>query len=169
MLAALGLRHLPGFIALTPPVVMMLAAPGSSNPHDSRSDWVVPVLLAGAQFVYLGSLGFALSLPGPIVFSACALVAIWYASIVASVTGRQGTAITRAHDNYPDETAADPPGAVAAGGAGLGWETRMFLVGLAATFGLGTFGYVGLAAYLCVLICRKVMTGYLVSREEDRQ
>jgi hypothetical protein len=45
----------------------------------------------------------------------------------------------------------------------------MFVVGLAATFGLATFGYVGLAAYLGVLICRKVVTGYLVPREEDRQ
>src|SRR5262249_36768416 len=36
MLAALGLRDLPGFIAMTPPVVMMLAAPGSSHPHDGN-------------------------------------------------------------------------------------------------------------------------------------
>ncbi len=170
MLAALGLRHLPGFIALTPPVVMMLAAPGSSHPHDSRSDWVVPVLLAGAQYIYLGSLGFALALPGPIVFSACALVAIWYASTIAGLTGRPGTtAATRASGSQTDETADDPAAAAPTWGAGLGWETRMFLVGLAATFGLATFGYVGLAAYLGVLLCRKVMTGYLVLREEDRQ
>ncbi len=45
----------------------------------------------------------------------------------------------------------------------------MFVVGLTATFGLATFGYVGLAAYLGVLICREVLTGYLVLREEDRQ
>ena len=65
MLAALGLRGLPGFIAMTPPVVMMLAAPGSSHPHDGRFDWLVPVLLALAQYVYLGALGFALAVPGP--------------------------------------------------------------------------------------------------------
>ena len=41
MLAALGLRNLPGFIALTPPVVMMLGAPGSSHPHGGRFDWLV--------------------------------------------------------------------------------------------------------------------------------
>ena len=169
MLAALGLRHLPGFIALTPPVVMALAAPGSSHPHDSRSDWVVPVLLAAAQFVYLGSLGFALALPGPVVFSGCALVAIWYASVIASATTSAGPAATSARGDHPDATPGDQPGRVATWGAGLGWETRMFLVGLAATFGLATFGYVGLAAYLGVLICRKVMTGYLVPREEDRQ
>src|SRR6266704_4660190 len=79
LLAALGLRDLPGFIALTPPVVMMLAAPGSSHPHDGRFDWLVPVLLAAAQYVYAGALGFALDLPGPVVFSACALTCLWYA------------------------------------------------------------------------------------------
>jgi hypothetical protein len=44
----------------------------------------------------------------------------------------------------------------------------MFVVG-SSPLGLATFGYVGLAAYLGVLICREVMTGYLVLREEDRE
>ncbi|HEX6931341.1 MAG TPA: hypothetical protein VF162_04290 [Streptosporangiaceae bacterium] len=161
MLAALGLHHLPGFIALTPPVVMMLAAPGSSHPHDSRFDWVVPVLLAAAQFVYIGSLGFALAVPGPVVFAACALVAIWYAGNTAIRTGTRGVTGQGA--------GASGAGSGAAWGPGMGWESRMFLIGLAATFGLATFGYVGLAAYLGVLICRRVVTGYLVPREEDRQ
>ncbi len=172
LLAALGLRHLPGFIALTPPVVMMLAAPGSSHPHDGRFDWTVPVLLAAVQLVYLGSLGFALGLPQPVVFSACALVVIWYTSQVASVpepaaatAGCAGRQAGTGEDEAEDVEQAQ----VATWGGGLGWETRLFVVGLAATFGLATFGYVGLAAYLGVLICRKVVTGYLVPREEDRQ
>ncbi len=171
MLAALGLRHLPGFIALTPPVVMMLAAPGSSHPHDSRFDWTVPVLLAAVQLVYLGSLGFALGLPQPVVYSACALVVIWYTSQIAIVTESAGAMAARSRRRAgADEDAEDiEPGQVATWGGGLGWETRLFVVGLAATFGLATFGYVGLAAYLGVLICRKVVTGYLVLREEDRQ
>jgi hypothetical protein len=145
LLAVLGLRNLPGFIVLTPPVVMMLAAPGSSHPHDRRFDWLVPVLLALAQYAYLAPLGFALAVPGPVIFSACALILIWYTGVMSgSATG---------------------PGR----GTTIGWETRMFTVGFAATFGLATFGYVGLATYLGVLICRKVMTGYLVPREEDRQ
>jgi len=89
MLAALGLRNLPGFIALTPPVVMMLAAPGSSHRHDGKFDWLIPVLLALAQYVYLATLGFALAVPGPVVFSACALILVWYASVIASA-GRAG-------------------------------------------------------------------------------
>jgi hypothetical protein len=180
MLAALGLRHLPGFIAMTPPVVMMLAAPGSSHPHDSRFDWLVPALLAAAQYVYLGSLGLALALPGPIVFSACAVLVIWYASTTAMATGGAAATGGAQAATVPaallvsepgrdeDSDQEDRPGRWLGWGTGLGWETRMFVVGLAATFGLATFGYVGLAAYLGVLICRMVVTGYLVPREEDR-
>jgi hypothetical protein len=178
LLAALGLRHLPSFIALTPPVVMMLAAPGSSHPHDSRFDWLVPVLLVAAQFVYMGPLGFSLALPGPIVFSACAVLAIWYASNTAIVTGSAAAAGAAgglgfgAQGDGPGHRLGSLPesGPVSwvGWGAGLGWETRMFVIGLGATFGLATFGYLGLAAYLGVLICREVMTGYLVLREEDR-
>ena len=145
MLAALGVRNLAGFIVLTPPVVMMLAAPGSSHPHDRRFDWLVPVLLELAQYVYLAPLGLALALPGPVIFSACALIFIWYTGVRLTATTGFGR------------------------GTSIGWETRMFTIGLATTFGLATFGYVGLATYLGVLICRKIRTGYLVPREEDRQ
>ena len=150
MLAALGLRGLPGFIAMTPPVVMMLAAPGSSHPHDGRFDWLVPVLLALAQYVYLGALGFALAVPGPAIFSLCALTFLWYAGITAGAR-------------------ANAAGASAGPGPRIGWETRLFVAGLAATFGLATFGYLGLATYLGVLIGRKVLIGYLIPREEDRR
>ncbi|MDR2983287.1 MAG: hypothetical protein LBV34_00465 [Nocardiopsaceae bacterium] len=169
LLAGLGLRHLPAFIALTPPVVMMLAAPGSSHPHDRRLHWLVPVLLAAAQFAYVAPLGFALALPGPIVFSLCAILAIWYVSNTALVTGNQST---RPDEDAGAATESEPrlvPASWVGWGAGLGWETRMFVIGLTTTFGLATFGYLGLAAYLGVLICREVMTGYLVFREEDRQ
>jgi hypothetical protein len=145
LLAVLGARDLAGFIVLTPPVVMMLAAPGSSHPHDRRFDWLVPVLLGLAQYVYVAPLGFGLSIPGPVIFSACALIFLWYTGVIAEKL------------------------AGSARGTSIGWETRMFAIGLAATFGLGPFGYVGLATYLGVLICRKVVTGYPAPREEDRQ
>src|SRR6266702_1420045 len=157
LLAALGLRDLPGFIALTPPVVMMLAAPGSSHPHDGRFDWLVPVLLAAAQYVYAGALGFALAVPGPVVFSACALTFLWYASLTAP--GGAG----------PEGAGQAGAGPAAEAGSGIGWESRLFTIGLAATFGLPAFGYVGLATYLGALICREVRIGYLMPREDDRR
>ena len=157
MLAILGLRNLPGFIAMTPPVVMMLAAPGSSNRHERRFDWLVPVLLALAQFVYLATLGFALAVPGPVVFSAIALILVWYVSVIASIGG--GGPGRAARGTGEAATGAVSGDARSAHGAFLGWETRMFTVGLAAALGLAIFGYVGLAAYLGVLICRRLMTG----------
>ena len=153
MLAALGLGNLPGFIALTPPVVMMLAAPGSSHPHDGRFDWLVPALLAAAQFVYFGALGFALAVPGQLVFAACSLTFVWYASLTRSAAG-------------PGQAIATRTGVP--GHAG-GWETRLFVVGIAATLGLPSLGYVGLAAYLGVLIYLKVAIGSLMPAQERRR
>jgi hypothetical protein len=140
ILAALGLRNLPGVICLTPPVVMMLASGGSSHRHDGKLDWLTPVLLAVGQFVYLAALGFDLRVPGPAVFAACAVTAVWYAGIAAQPAPRAG--------------------------AGIGWEGRMFAIGLTAIFGLATFGYLGLAAYLGALICWTVANGYQVPKEE---
>lgn len=135
-LAALGLRNVPGLIALAPPVVMMLAAPGSSHRHDGRFDWLVPVLLALAQYVYLATLGFALGVPRPIVFSACAVIMLWYASLIAGVGSPRPS-----HGMF------------------LGWETRMFAIGFAAAFGLASFGYLGLSTCLGVFICRRAPAG----------
>jgi hypothetical protein len=142
VLAALGLRNLPGVICLTPPVVMMLASGGSSHRHDGKLDWLTPVLLAVGQFVYLAALGFELGVPGPgpAVFAACAVTSVWYAGIAAQPAPRASV--------------------------GIGWEGRMFATGLTAIFGLATFGYLGLAAYLGALLCWTVVNGYQVPKEE---
>jgi hypothetical protein len=143
LLAGLGLRGLPGFIVLTPPVVMLLAAPGSSHPHDRRLDWLVPPLLVLAQLIYLGAFGLAEAVPGPVVFAACAITVVWYAGLTASTERNVAS--------------------------GIGWEARMFIPGLGAIFGLATFGYVGLAAYVGALICRKGVISYSLPGEEDRR
>src|ERR1022692_2677242 len=167
LLAVLGLQHLPGVLALTPAVVMMLAAPGSSHPHDGRFDWLTPVLLQIGQYLYLAALGFALNVPGPVVYSLCALTAIWYASLAADAGGSP-VRLDRG-------TASPPPAPGAAGqrlarsGTGLGWEGRMFAVGLGAMLGGATLAYVALAAYLGVLVGRRVVVGVLMPREGDRR
>ncbi len=155
LLAALGLRNLPGVIMLTPPVVMMLAAPGAGHPHDRRFDWLVPILLALGQYIYLAALGFALAVPGPAILAACALTAVWQAGVAASTRACAGGQRT--------------DGAIASRPSGAGWETRMFFAGLAAILRFATFGYLGLAAYLGVLICRQAVIGYLIPSEEDSQ
>ena len=164
LLAVLGMRNLPGIIGLTPLVVMMLASPGSSHPHDGKRDWLVPAVLCLGQNIYLGALGFAWSVPGPVVFSLCAMNAIWYAGLAAGGPAGQAASPSRSADQADLRTQAG--GRLA---AGIGWEGRMFVAGLAAIFGIATFGYLGLAAYLGALIGRKAMIGYHVPREESRR
>lgn len=128
VLAVLGLRDLPGLLLLAPVVAMLLAAVGSSHPHDGRLDWIVPALLQAGQYVYIIAVGFASAVPAAVIFVLCALIALHYAD-------RAGRAQAR---------------------AALGWEGRMLAVGLGAALGVATFAYLVLAAYVGWLICREL-------------
>jgi len=149
MLAVLGLRNLPGAIALTPLVVMLLAAPGSSHRHDGRLDWLVPAVLQAGQYIYIAALGFASGVPGPVIFALCAMIAIRSADLAYQTENGQ-------------------PQAAATAGAGMGWEGRMLAAGLGAILGIATFAYLALAAYLGALICRKILASCLMPAREDR-
>ena len=59
VLAALGLRNLPGILLLTPVEAMLLASFGSWHAHDGRGDWLVPPLIQAAEYVFLAEAGFA--------------------------------------------------------------------------------------------------------------
>jgi hypothetical protein len=160
MLAILGLRNLPGMIVLTPLVVMLLAAPGSSHPHDGRFDWLVPAVLQAGQYVYIATLGFASGVAPPVVFALCAVTAVRYADLAYRGRNAQlavaGTSLASA-------------GRRARGmDIGMGWEGRMLVVGLGAIAGIGTFAYLALTAYLGVLICSEVMTSCLAIGEDNR-
>jgi hypothetical protein len=146
LLAVLGLRDLPGIIALTPLVVLLLAAPGSSHPHDGRLDWLVPVVLQIGQYIYIAAIGFAAAVPAPVIFALCAIIAI-----------RSADLADRGEPPQPDP------------GGALGWEGRMFAAGLGVVLGIATLSYLALSAYLGVLICRKVLTSCLASVEGDRR
>jgi len=141
VLAALGLRDLPGFLLLAPVVAMLLAAVGSSHPHDGRLDWIVPVVLQAGQYVYIAAIGFASGVPAPVTFALCALIAVHYADLAGHA--QQHTA--------------------------LGWDGRMIAAGLGAALGIATFAYLLLAAYVVVLICREVMTSWLAATEGDHR
>jgi hypothetical protein len=139
VLAALGLRDLPGFLLLAPVIAMLLAAVGSSHPHDGRPDWIVPAALQAGQYIYIAAIGFASGVPAPVIFALCALIAVHYADLAGHA--QQHTA--------------------------LGWDGRMIATGLGAALGIATFAYLLLAAYVVVLICREVMTGWLAATEGD--
>ena len=141
VLAILGLRNLPGPVLLAPVVAMLLAAVGSSHPHDGLADWIVPVALLAGQFAYIGAIGVATGVPAPLIFAVCALIALHYADLAG----------------YPRR------------GAIMGWEGRMIAAGLGAALGIATFAYLLLAAYLSVLICREIMTSWLPATEGDRR
>lgn len=149
LLAHLGLRDLPGFLTLAPPLMMLVAAPGASHWHDGRVDWLVPAVLQGAQYIYITALGFASGVPAAVTFLLVAAVAVRYADL--SSPGSPATT--------PAGTAPRPEW--------LGWEGRMLVCGLGAAMGVAMFAYLALAAYLAFLLGSKVVTGYSGSREGD--
>ena len=148
LLAHLGLRDLPGFLTLAPPLMMLVAAPGSSHWHDGRLDWLVPGVLQGAQYIYIAALGFASGVPAAVTFLLVAAVAVRYADLGSGLSPP------------PASPAQQRP-------EWLGWEGRMLVCGLGAAFGVAMFAYLALAAYLAFLLGSKVVTGYSGSREGD--
>lgn len=153
-LAVLGMRNLSGLLVIGPALIMLLAAPGSSSDHAGRLDWMVPILLLGAQLVYIVALGA----PGPVGFALCAALLLHYIDLAWSespaLPARPGQL---ARPGQPGQ----PTGVLAEHESWLGWEGRMLFVGLAAAAGLTTFAYLALTAYLGVLVGAKIVTSGL--------
>ncbi|MGO8957768.1 MAG: hypothetical protein ACLQFR_10410 [Streptosporangiaceae bacterium] len=148
-LAGLGLHGLPSVLVASPAIVMLLAAPGSSNRHSGRFDWLVPILLLGAQMMYVAAAGLATRVPGPVIFSLCSALLLWYADLAFP-----GRPVLLA---LPRQPGAD----LVERGTGVGWEGRLLLVGVAAALGVATYAYLALTAYLGLLICAKAVTSGL--------
>jgi len=152
VLTILGLQNLPSVLFLTPALVMLLAAPGSSNPHAGRLDWLVPPILLGAQFLYFTAIGQAKGIPGPVTLALCAAVMLRYADLACParpvVFARP---LRRTWSMELSQTDRER-------GSALGWEGRMLLMGAGAAAGIGTFAFIALTAYLGMLICAKVLT-----------
>jgi hypothetical protein len=148
-LALLGLHGLPGALLIAPAIVMLLAAPGSAHPHSGRFDWLVPVLLLGAQFLYLTAVGLAARVPGPVIFALAAAILLRYTDLAWP-----GRPVQLARPRDPEAEPAER-------GTGLGWEGRLLFAGLTAAMGVATFAYLALTAYLLALICAKVVTSSL--------
>ena len=155
-LALLGLHGLPGVLLIAPAVVMLLAAPGSAHPHTGRFDWLVPVLLLGAQCLYLTATGLAARVPGPVVFALIGAIMLRYTDLAWPGRPVQ-LARLRDSDAEPVER-----------GTGLGWEGRMLFAGLTAAMGVATIAYLALTAYLAVLICAKAVTTCLAPHDQGR-
>jgi hypothetical protein len=163
VLAYLGLASVPGILIMSPCLIMLLAAFGSSNRHAGRLDWLVPAVLLGWQCLYLTTVGQAQRIPAPATFALCAVLLVRYADLACA--GRPVIMAKRRRRNWTVElTEGDRER-----GSMLGWEGRMLLMGAAAAVGIGTLAYVTLSAYLGWLICAKVLTSCLALREGDRR
>ena len=148
VLAALGLRNLPGMLLLTPAVAMLLAALGADHPHDGRGDWLVPPLLQAGQYVYLAALAFALRVPAAATFALIAVIALHHMDLL-----------------HRHRYGLSPRGKVAA--AGLGWEGRMLVAGAGGMLGVETFCYIALAGYLGLLFGRDSLACWLAVRNGE--
>jgi hypothetical protein len=155
-LAVLGLHGLPGALTIGPAVVMLLAAPGSANPHAGRFDWLVPVLLVGAQVLYLAAVGLGERVPGPVIFALVAALLVRYAELAC---GGRPVLLARPRRSRHG---------VREYGTELGWEGRLLFAGLAAAMGIATVGYLALTVYLAALVGAKVVRSCLPSDEEIR-
>jgi hypothetical protein len=146
LLAGLGLGNLPGILVLAPVAAMLLAAPGAGHPHDGPLDWLVPLVLQAGVCIYLAALGFSAGVPGPVTFGLTSAVAL-----------RQLDVACRARE----------PARWPAQRSGLGWDGRIFVLGLSALLGIVTFAYLALTAYLGWLLCRVSLSGWLAVRKPD--
>lgn len=155
-LAFVGLHGLPGALLIAPAIVMLLAAPGSADPHTGRFDWLVPVLLLGAQCLYLTATGLAVRVPGPVIFALVAAIMLRYTDLAWPGRPVQ-LARRRDLDAEPVER-----------GTALGWEGRMLFAGLTAAMGVATFAYAALTVYLVVLICVKAVTACFAPSADAR-
>ena len=153
--AVVGLRGLPGLLLMAPAIVMLLAAPGSANPHLGRFDWLVPVLLLSSQILYIAAVGAGGRVPGPVVFGLAAVLLVRYTDLACAQ--RPVLLVKpRRRDGAPREY-----------GTELGWEGRLLFVGLAAALGAATAGYLALTAYLVLLVGVKVVRSCIIAADED--
>jgi hypothetical protein len=161
LLAHLGLRSLPGILVLSPGLIMLLAAPGSSNRHAGRLDWLVPAVLLGWQCLYIATVGQAQDVPTPVSFTLCAVLMIRFADLACP--GRPVVLARPMGRNWAMEVME----ADRERGTALGWEGRMLLLGAGAAAGIGMFAYLALTAYLGGLICVKVLISSARVREGE--
>ena len=146
-LSALGLANLPGILVLTPVEGMLLAALGSSHPHDGRRDWLVPPLLLAGEFVFLAALGLSRDVAPVALFALLAAIALRHMDVGFRARHRSG---------------------ISADVLGLGWDGRMLLLGLAALIGQAPLAYVVFSGYLWVLFAWDFLGGWLLENEAEQ-
>jgi hypothetical protein len=122
-----GLVAPPARVAVATAALLVLAAGlPARGPHEGPLDWLVPAALRAAEYLFVVAVGLAGGVPSPIVFLLLFTLAL----------------------RHYDLTARMEKGAPAgrAGGAPLGWESRVLVLAAAALAGVPAAGAVLLAA-----------------------
>ncbi|MER6944966.1 DUF5941 domain-containing protein [Nonomuraea sp. NPDC000554] len=142
VVAAAGLLK-PGPMLLLPPLIMLvLVLPTAPRDHLSRFDWLTPPLLRGAEFLTM------------IVVALQAGAPKWLLFVLVYVVGYH------TYDTvYRTRQSIWPPAWVFQ--AGLGWELRLLIIGVAAAFDVLTPVLAVLTAYLFVLFAVESVTSWV--------
>lgn len=144
VLLAVGVAESPALAMFIPVVALLLIGPGSSHPHDGKLDWLVPPILRLVEYGFVVAVGFARSVPAPLLFALLGAVLFHHYDLVQRVRQRV----------YPPSWLAN---------AGLGWEGRTLLVGLVAVVGAVPFWFGVLAVYLWGLFLWESVTCWMAA------
>ncbi len=144
VLLAVGVAGSSALAMFTPVVALLLIGPGSSHPHDGRLDWLVPPILRLVEYGFVVAVGFAWSVPAPLLFALLGAVLFHHYDLAQRMRQRV----------YPPPWLAN---------AGLGWEGRTLLVGLVAVVGAVPFWFGLLAVYLWGLFLWESVTCWMAA------
>lgn len=127
-----GVDGQTGSVLLAPVLALLLAGPGSTHPHTGRLDWVAPIVIRVIEYGYLATVGFSHAVPKPLVYVLLCVLAFHHYDTVYRTRQRLWPAAWVFR-------------------AGLGWEGRMLIAGIAAITHIATPVYALLALYLGTL------------------
>ncbi|MER7501246.1 DUF5941 domain-containing protein [Nonomuraea pusilla] len=144
VLLLIGVAGSDGLAVFAPAVMLLLAGPGSTHPHDGRLDWTVPPILRAVEYAFVAECGFSHEVPPVLIVLLLAAMAFHHYDLVYRL---------RQHV-YP------PPWLSA---AGLGWDGRTMALALAALAGWMTAAFVLLALYLWALFAWESLTCWLAA------
>lgn len=127
-----GVGGQSSLVLLAPVLALLLAGPGSTHPHTGRLDWVAPVVIRLIEYGYLATVGFSHGVPKPLVYALLGVLAFHHYDTV-----------------YRTRQSLWPAAWVF--GAGLGWDGRMLIAGVAALTHIAPPAYGVLTLYLGIL------------------
>lgn len=132
VLLVAGVGGQTSLVLLAPVLALLLAGPASTHPHTGRLDWAAPIIIRLIEYGYLATVGFSHAVPKPLVYALLGVLAFHHYDTVYRTRQRLWPA----------------PWVF---GAGLGWDGRMLIAGIAAIAHIASLIYAVLTVYLGIL------------------